>query len=219
MFRIAVTTVALAMILIAGWQPTTTRAQDDSETPGLGGSASISGTVTFTDGSASVNRPVEWRPSGDSNGGSTAQTNSDGAFVIEGLKDGEYFVGYFDPARVPADQNPDVVPAPDVAGDATDEMVEIGIPAVRVVTIVDGATVSGIDFVITNIGDESVEGPDTGDDGGTGGLPVTGTSGSAIPAHDSSPSWLMPLLLVSAALVGFGALFVAWPRLKRGRTS
>lgn len=184
--------------------------------PGFGGTAAISGIVTFTDGSPVVNRVVEWRPSGDSNGGSTVQTDKSGAYLIQGLKDGEYFVGYFQPNRLPPEKNPNVEAAPDANAPEFDN---IGKPLVQRVQIKQGQSVKGIDFVITNIGDERV--PGTGTGGSSDGvssdvratLPVTGASGDS----GDDRRWTA-WLVVAAMLAGLiGAVAVAFPLRTRGR--
>ncbi|MBF6600509.1 MAG: hypothetical protein IVW36_08370 [Dehalococcoidia bacterium] len=153
------------------------------EKPGLGGSAGISGTVTFTDGRPAAGRPVEWRPRGDPNGGSTLQTDNIGSYAIQGLKDGEYFVGYFLPSRVPRDKNPNVEKAPDVNSPAFDDL---GVPLIRRVLIVNGTSVKGVDFVITDTGNESFAGPDSGG-AAQPSLPATGAGAEARPADAAAP--------------------------------
>ena len=181
--------------------------------PGLGGS--ITGTVTFTGGSPVVNRVVEWRPNGDPNGGSTVQTNTSGAYTIQGLKDGEYFVGYFPPDRLPADKNRNVEVAPDSQSPG---LSTVGPPLIRRVTIKGGGFVSGIDFVITNIGDERFAGPDSGD--GTAPEPRLPATGAPAAAGGSSGErgWL-PWAIGGAALLGVLSIAAAaWPVATRRRS-
>jgi len=169
---------------------------DAQDKPVLGGSATISGTVTFTDGKPVVNRPVEWRPNGDPNGGSTVQTDASGAYTIQGLKDGEYFVGYFQPDRLPADRNQDVEVAPDAT---SAELSAIGRPLIRRVQIKQGQSVKGIDFVITNIGDERVEGPESGNANAIQpGLPNTGSAAAGSDGGRKAMTWT----LAAAAVIG-----------------
>ncbi len=182
--------------------------------PGLGGSGSINGRITFTDGSPAVNRVVEWRPNGNPDGGSTVQTGANGGYTIKGLRDGEYFVGYFQPSRLPAGKNPGVEVSPDPA---SEELTAIGKPLVRRVHISQGAAVAGIDFVITNIGNEQVEGPSSRGGAPPSELPDTGASAAPAPRGDSPASLLWT---VSAAAV-LGALLVAgigWARVSRRRS-
>lgn len=214
MFRGITFPLALILVVLSGLQATAVTAQDGSDRPGLGGEASISGTITFTDGKPVVARPVEWRPAGDPNGGSTVQTDAEGRYTITGLKDGEYFVGYFHPDRLPAERNRDVVSAPDAA---SDELEEIGRPLVRRVMITDGKSISGIDFVITNIGDESVEGPESGNSGDPSNFPATGNDSGVVAGQSGSRDWLMPLLLVSVGLLALGVCIMSWPAVTRFR--
>jgi hypothetical protein len=179
--------------------------------PGLGGTATISGTVTFTDGRPAARRPVEWRPLGDPGGGSTAQTAADGGYVITDLRDGEYLVGFFHPDRVPLERNPEVETAPDLV--PSEELQEIGEPVVRRVQISNQRPVSGIDFVITDIGDEIVVGPESG---GLADLPAAGSDATAATQGDGSRSiWYVPLILAIVLLVSAGAYLVARPLVRQ----
>ncbi|MDE3097439.1 MAG: hypothetical protein KGK07_15750, partial [Chloroflexota bacterium] len=148
-----------------------------AQVPGVSGSAqpapaaSISGRVTYTDGSPAVRRVVEWRPLGNPNGGSTVLTNSEGMYTITGLAYGVYFVGFFHPSRVPVDRNPGIERIPEAVSPALDQ---IGAPVGKRVVVAAGASATGVDFVITNIGNETVEGPAT--TGADLGLPSTGSA-------------------------------------------
>lgn len=121
------------------------------------------------------------------------------------MKDGEYFVGYFQPSRVPADRNPNVRPAPDVAPGAFADAG--GAPVVQRVTIVRGAPQSGIDFTITNIGNEQVEGPESG----AAALPPTGSLTAG------RPEWLQRALVGSVILLVAGLCSLTLPALRRAR--
>jgi hypothetical protein len=196
------TVLAMTMMVVA-----TVGIGTAQEQPGLGGTATVSGTVTFTDGSPAVNRAVEWRPSGNPNGGSTVQTDGAGGYLIKGLNDGEYFVGYFQPSRLPADKNPNVVDAPDAP-----TTVPGGQPKVRRVTIKEGQSVSGIDFVITNIGNEQGAGPDTGGAAITSApaLPATGIHVDAMP--NSAHRYWLAWASIGASLLGVALLVLEMQR-------
>lgn len=176
---------------------------DSGEGPSShGGGATISGRVTYTDGSPAARRIVEWRPAGDENGGSTTITDENGFYTIFGLQDGVYLVGFFDPKRLPEDRNPELTA---VVDHPSPELRAAGVPVGRRVVIRDGKSVYGVDFVITYIGPEVVVGPET-----TGqevaGLPASGSSGSA------SPAWVPPVALAAAGLAGIllGLLALHW---------
>lgn len=170
---------------------------DDAATGTPSGGSSISGNVTYDDGVPASRFPVEWRPVDDPNGGSTTTTDEKGDYTIEGLKDGEYFVGFFHPDRLPAGRNPGIE---DVQQSVSPELAEVGAPVGKRITVKDGMDVAGVDFVITHVENEAIDPPDS-EDGETAGLPETGSSGGA--ERNWGPSLL--LLGAGATLVLVGA--------------
>jgi hypothetical protein len=162
----------------------------------MGGNASISGALTFPDGSHAARKIVEWRPAGDPNGGSTVLTDEKGGYVIEGLKAGLYYVGFFDPTRLPstAEKNQGVEQLAEES--ETQQPDDLFVPVGRKITLKDGESVAGVDFVITDIGDENVIGPDTSAED-VGALPATG--GTAAEVEETNSSGTHTGLLIAAA--------------------
>ncbi len=207
MFFRKLAALSLAFAFASGLGASVATAQDK---PGFGGTAAITGTITYTDGSPVVNRPVEWRPNGNPNGGSTVQTDKNGTYAIQGLTDGEYFIGYFPPDRLPADKNRNLEVAPDAQ---SAELAVIGLPVIQRVTIKQAQSVKGIDFTITNIGQERIAGPESGGDNvAPPRLPATG----ATIVRGGDRSWTLAIA-VAFGLMGIGA--IAFPVLSRRRSN
>jgi len=192
-----------AMVIAAGFLLTvghsaTLDAQDDTE-PGLGGDGAISGTITFPDGSPAAQKVVEWRPLGNIDGGSTAVTDKDGRYVIEGLRPGTYQVGFFEESRLPADKNSELVRNDDGAPQLAGREKRFG----KLITLAEGEQVRGVDFVITNIGNEQVEGPET--DGSTVGLPSAGGMLGSREGGSAGPTWILALMAaIVVTVIGLG---------------
>ncbi|HXK33540.1 MAG TPA: carboxypeptidase-like regulatory domain-containing protein, partial [Dehalococcoidia bacterium] len=163
--------VSIVILLSLAGTVTSAAAQDAEEEPSLptasptaaatdptpGGS--ITGAVRFTDGRPSPRRTVQIE-SADGTYRNSATTDADGVYVFKGLADGRYYVGGFHPSRIP----PEAVASGEIVANpnTTQESVQAlgATPLVRIVDIVDGATITGIDFTITDIGPEIVEGPE-----------------------------------------------------------
>lgn len=163
---------------------------------GLGGSGSISGTLRFPDGSPAARKILEWRPAGNIDGGSTAVTDADGNYQITGLRPGLYYVGFFEPSRLPSDQNSGIEEihegAPRIPGRA--------IPVGKKLLLQNGEALAGVDFVITNIGDESIEGPET-NGVSVGALPGTGADTSMATTSEDGEQLLSRSSIISIGLV------------------
>ncbi len=197
--------------------PGAAQAQDDSASDGKPGDASISGRITYVDGTPAAKRIVEWRPEGDVNAGSTTLTDSDGLYAIEGLSDGAYLVGFFDPGRAPADKNPGITA---VAESPSPELEAIGAPVGKRVVIAVGKSVTGVDFVITYIGPEVVVGPESGGAEIAGGLPASGSDGSKAPDPALQlTSEGLALAVAGAVALVVGVLLLGWAFSKRRRAS
>ncbi len=153
------------------------------------GTGSVSGRVTYTDGRPVPRYPVDYFRASNPARRDSVRTDSEGRYVISGLADGAWFVGFFHPDRLPPDRNPHVVTLPD----PSPELVEIGAPMGQQIVIADGQAVDGIDFVMTDVGAEltSPNGVETGTD--ELGLPAAG--GAPSPTSDGTSA------------VGFAALF------------
>lgn len=191
--------LVLSIVTSSAVAATTVGAQtaDDAATAGVPpGGASISGNVTYDDGVPASRFPVEWRPTDDPNGGSTVTTDEKGNYTIEGLKDGEYLVGFFHPDRLPADRNPGIE---EVQESVSPELAEVGVPVGKRITVKDGADVGAVNFVITHVESEVIDPPHP-EDGDSTALPETGSSGGG--ERNWGPSLL--LLGAGAALVLVG---------------
>lgn len=156
------------------------------------GTASISGRVTYTDGRPVPRYPVEYRPASDAGARDRARTDADGRYVISGLDDGVYWVGFFHPSRVPAHLNPRAEELPDVAP----ELRSIGAPKGQRVIITGGKSADGVDFVLIDDGSERQD--TAGIETGPGGLepPLSGRTGA-----DRSGSWAPVLAFLSAGIL------------------
>lgn len=132
--------------------------------------ASIGGRITYTDGRPVTRYPVDYRPASNRAAGDSVRTDGEGRYVISGLADGVYFVGFFHPDRLPPDRNPRVETLPD----PSPELIEIGAPKGQRVVIANGQSVDSVDFVLTDVGAEkqSTEGVEVGPD--ELGLPESG---------------------------------------------
>jgi len=162
--------------------------------------ASISGRIIYTDGRPVTRYPVDYRPAADSRSVNTVRTDSDGRFVISGLGDGVYFVGFFQPDRLPADRNPRVEALPDVSP----ELAQIGAPKGQRVVIANGQSVDGVDFVLIDVGAElpSTEGVAVGP--GDLGLPEAGGSPSTASGGISAVA-IVPFLALGIIALALGS--------------
>lgn len=204
--------VSIVILLSLAGTVTSAAAQDAEQEPSLPTASptaaatdptlagSITGTVRFTDGRPSPRRTVQIE-SADGTYRNSATTDAEGVYVFKGLADGRYYVGGFHPSRIP----PEAVTSGEIVANpnTTQESVQAlgAAPLVRVVDIVDGAAITGIDFTITDIGPEVVEGPEVDGrqiDGARPILPATGTS-SPTDAN-SRVRWIAPSVLVLASL-------------------
>jgi hypothetical protein len=150
--RLLVRGFVLALVLLA---PTVAAGRSAVAQEEAGGT--ISGRVTYVDGSPVARYLLPWSSAGEPIASRSVLTDEKGAYVISGLKPGTYLVGLFTEQRVPADRNSGVEPIADRIGDR-------GPVFGRKVVLQDNETVAGIDFVITDIGPERGAGPDTGGD-------------------------------------------------------
>jgi len=171
--------------------------------------ASISGRIIYTDGRPITRYPVDYRPASDSRAVNMVRTDSDGRFVISELGDGVYFVGFFQPDRLPADRNPRVETLPDVSP----ELAQIGAPKGQRVVIVNGQSVGGVDFVLTDVGAElpSTEGVAVGP--GDVGLPEAGGPSRTAPGGISSVA-IVPFLALGIIALALGS----WSLIRRRRS-
>jgi hypothetical protein len=167
------------------------------------GSSTITGRVIYTDGRPVSRYPIPYRPLIDSAGRAVdspiqdqVRTDGNGRYVISGLANGVYFVGFFHPDRLPPDLNSDIESLPDSPGFA-----DIGVPQGKRVIVANDQPVSGIDFVMTDVGPETVEGVETG--AGDLGLPQSGQA-----ANSRSTNW-QALILAGFAVFGVSLFAVA----------
>ncbi|TAK55716.1 MAG: hypothetical protein EPO22_14260 [Dehalococcoidia bacterium] len=155
--------------------------------------ASISGRVTFTDGSPAWRKPVDFVNIKDLEHGDVARTDPDGRYAITGLADGVYLVGKFDADRVPADKNPQLEDHPAQAS------VDVAtIQRGRRVVIANRESVKDVDFVITDIGPEMVEGPDVG----PGRVALPGTGVGADGDGGNAATLAAAVILLGVAILG-----------------
>ena len=166
-----------------------------------GGSGSISGRVTFVGGKPAPQKLVQYQPLGGKNAGNTTVTDPDGNYSFKNLSDGIYLVGFFHPDRVPADEpaNRGIIPDPNASAETITRTGAA--PVVKQVEIKGGAHVTGIDFTITDIGPETVEGPEVT---GAGLEPVTLPPTGAREGGDNR-SMRAPLLVAIIALIDIAA--------------
>jgi hypothetical protein len=168
------------------------------------GTGSLSGRITFTDGKPAARKVVQYQPLGAKNAGNTAVTDLDGNYAFKSLADGLYLVGFFHPDRVPPQdlKNRGVIPDPNASAET---IAAIGAaPVVKQVEIKGGQAVTGIDFSITDIGPETVEGPEVSNAQlEPGALPPTGLKEDGGGGH-LPWAWLVALaavVVVSATVV------------------
>lgn len=129
-------------------------------------------------------------------------TNSEGEYRIDGLQDGTYFVGFFDPDWIPPAQRAGLEPLPDAAP----ELASVATPLTRRVVVANGVSVSGIDFVvIPQTGLPRVE------------VPVSGSAPDLSPQAGNGESWRSPGFLGSVAAVATGAAALLFTVLARRR--
>ena len=155
--------------------------------------ASISGRVTFTDGRPAWRKPVDFVNAKDLARGDVVRTDPDGRYTIAGLADGVYFVGRFDTDRVPAEKNPQLEDLPAQA--------RVEAPTIqrgRRVVIANGESVKDVDFVITDIGPDTVEGPEAG----PGGVALPGTGSGADGDGGNAATLTAAAILLGMALLG-----------------
>lgn len=194
-------TLCAGVIVFAGYGRGGAVADAKQAGPG----ATISGRVTYTDGRGVDRYPIEYRSATDRNSRLRARTDTEGNYTIEGLADGIYFIGFFDPARVPVDRNPQVEDLPDVAP----ALARSGAPKTRRVTITDGQSVAGVDFVLTDTGVDGDQGYEIETGRGEDmALPAAGASGG-----DAASEVILPAL----GALGIVALLGGWFAMKRSR--
>jgi len=186
--------ITLSAIIVAALSWVGTVAADDAKAQS---GASISGRVTFTDGRPAWRKPVDFVNVQGFTPADVVRTDPDGRYKIDGLADGVYFVGKFDADRVPADKNPRLEELPNEAR-VTDPTIRKG----QRVVIVNGQSVENVDFVITDIGPETVEGPEAGPDGVV--FPETGAGES----DGGFPVSLLTSITVLCALALAGAVLL-----------
>jgi len=189
--------VCLAVVIIVwGALPVVARAQSS------GGSGAISGRVTFVGGKPAPRKVVQYQPLGDKNGGNTTVTDLEGNYSFKGLGDGVYLVGFFHPDRVPADEPSNQGLISDPNADA-ETVARLGAaPLVKRVEIKGGAEITGVDFTITDIGPETVEGPEvTGADLEPVTLPATGERDVVSDRSVRRGRWLIALVALTGAAV------------------